>query len=60
MLARIVAYLVFVLVEGLIILVAIPTVLLLYLPYVALKGFAMTITGKARPKALARSSHVRT
>ncbi len=55
MLARIVAYLIFAVVEGLIILAAIPTVLFLYLPYVAIKGIAMTITGKARPKVLASS-----
>ncbi len=53
MLARIVAYLIFAVVEGLIILAAIPTVLFLYLPYVAIKGIVMTITGRARPKARA-------
>ena len=53
MLARIVATLIFILVEGLIILAAIPTVLFLYLPYVALKGLVMTLTGKAKPKVLA-------
>ena len=55
MLGRIVAYLIFAVVEGLIILAAIPTVLFLYLPYVAIKGIVMTITGRARPRPKARA-----
>jgi len=50
MAARIVATLIFVLVESLIILVAIPTVVFFYLPYVAVKGMVMTLTGRARPR----------
>ena len=43
-------YLIFTVVETLIILGSIVVVLCLYLPFVALKGTVMTLTGKATPK----------
>ena len=47
---KLLCYLVFFLLETLIILGSIVVVVCLYLPFVALKGVVMTVTGKATPK----------
>ena len=47
---KLLCYLIFFVLETLIILGSIVVVVCLYLPFVALKGIAMTVTGRATPK----------
>ena len=53
---KLLCYLIFFLLETLIILGSIVVVVCLYLPFVALKGVVMTVTGKASPKVTDETS----